>query len=276
MTVCRLWFCIFILVITIALFGGKLFNVTLNQVLFNLTMLNGFFGVEHVDGVYWSLVVELKFYILIGIVLLFKKIKYIKLLGYFLLAISILQLYIPFGEAPKFLQIIYYVTFARWNPYFVAGMFFYLMKSNNNIIKNIIPIIIAYIVALRYAVITLELRNDLYGYGFSKEVVIALITLFFIAILLISTNKLNVLNKRIFMSFGILTYPLYLLHQNIGYILFNNLGNYINKWILLISVMSLMLIASYLISKRIENPLGTYLRRKLKANPYLLRLKTKF
>ena len=270
------WFCVVISAIVIALFGGSVFNITLNQVLFNLTMFNGFFGVEHVDGVYWSLVIELKFYILIGIILFFKKLKYIKFLGYLLLAISILQLIIPFAGAPKFLQVIYYVTFARWNPYFVAGMFFFLMKSEKNIIKNIIPVIIAYGVSLRYAILTVNFRNEEYGYGFSNEVVILLITIFFISTFLISTGKLQFLNKRVFMSLGVLTYPLYLLHQNIGYIIFNNFGNTVNKWVLLILVIAIMLVASYLISKKIEKPLGTYMRNKLKASSLLLKLKTKF
>ncbi|NRD20146.1 acyltransferase [Winogradskyella eckloniae] len=270
------WFCVITTALIIVLFGSPIFKVSLNQFLFNLTMLNGFFGIEHVDGVYWSLVVELKFYILVGIVLFFKKLKYIKFLGYILLAISILQLIIPFAVAPKFLQAIYYITFARWNPYFVAGMFFFLMKSEHNILKNLIPVIIAYFISLRYAILTIEHRNALYGYGFSHEIVIALITLFFIIIFLISTNKLQALNKRIFMSLGVLTYPLYLLHQNIGYIIFNHLGKSVNKWLLLSIVLFFMLIASYFISKKIEKPLGTYMRNKLKMNPFLLKLKTKF
>ncbi|THE07586.1 acyltransferase [Microbacterium oleivorans] len=42
-------------------------SVTLVQVLTNLTMLQQWTGVPHVDGVYWTLAVELLFYLLIGI-----------------------------------------------------------------------------------------------------------------------------------------------------------------------------------------------------------------
>ena len=270
------WFCVLLTAAVIALYGDTIFNVTWTQTLANLTMLNAFIGIEHVDGVYWSLVVELKFYFLIGIILLFKQIKYIRVFGYFLLLTSALQLIIPFSEAPKFLQIIYYATFARWNPYFAAGMFFFLMKSDKKVVENLIPISIAYVIAIFNALSNVDYRNELYGYDFSKPVVIALITVFFVAVLLISLDKLKPLNKRIFLSFGILTYPLYLTHQNIGYILFNRLGTIINKWVLLTIVLIVMLIASYLISQYIEKPLGTYMRKKLKANPILLKLKSKF
>lgn len=269
------WFCVIVTSIIIVFFGGTIFQANLNQVLFNLTMLNGFFNVEHVDGVYWSLVVELKFYILIAVLLLIKKIKYIKAFALTLLAISILQLLIPFAEAPFVLKIIYYITFVRWSPYFVAGMFFYLIKSEKNSIKNIIPIILSYLVAIRYAIINIENRNALYGYDFSTEVVLTLITCFFLVIFLISIDKLSFLNKKYFLYLGILTYPLYLIHQNIGFIIFNNLGNVVNKWLLLILVLLLMLTSSYLISKYIEKPTGKYLRKKLKENSFLLKLKTK-
>lgn len=269
------WFCVLLSAMIMTFYGGDLFVVELDQVLFNLTMLNGFFGVEHVDGVYWSLVVELKFYILIGIILLIKQLKHIKIFGYTLLSIAALQIFLPFSEAPLYLRIIYYITFAKWSAYFVAGMFFYLIKSNRTILTNMIPIIVAYAIAVYNAIEKANLRNDLYGYNFNVAVVISLITVFFAIIFLISINQLKGLNKRVFLSFGILTYPLYLIHQNIGYIIFNQLGNTVNKWVLLVSVIILMLITSFLISKKIEKPLGSYMRNKLRENKILIRLKAK-
>jgi peptidoglycan/LPS O-acetylase OafA/YrhL len=256
-------------------YGGIIYNVSLKQVLFNLTMLNGFFGVEHVDGVYWSLVVELKFYFLIAIVLFFNKLKHIKIFGYILLAISILQLFLPFADAPRFLQVIYYATFARWSPYFIAGMFFYFIRSEKEILKNLIPIIIAYFVAIKYALENVVYRSEVYGHNFSAIVVVLLISIFFVVIFFISINKLKLLNRKVFLYMGILTYPLYLIHQNIGFIIFNNLGSKINKWVLLFAVFTIMLIASYMINKFIEKPLGSGLRKSLKKNSLLIKLKSK-
>lgn len=45
-------------------------TVSLTSGIINLTMIGGFLGVPYVDGVYWSLQVELIFYILIGILML--------------------------------------------------------------------------------------------------------------------------------------------------------------------------------------------------------------
>lgn len=269
------WLSVILSASIIALYGDKIFNVTFSQILFNLTMFNGFFGIEHVDGVYWSLVVELKFYILIAIILFFKKLKFIKVLGYILLAISLMQLVFPFAEVSRPIQAVYYLTFARWSAYFVAGMFFYLMKSEGNIISNIVPVLIAYLISIRYAVEDVVLRNDRYNNVYSDKIVVLLITIFFLILLLISIGQLKFLNKKIFLYFGVLTYPLYLIHQNIGFIIFNHLGNESNKWFLLFSVMVLMLVVSFLINKYLEKPLGSYLRKKLSKNKFLLSLKSK-
>jgi len=42
-------------------------HVTVHQVLVNLTMVQSALGVEHVDGVYWTLWTELRFYALVGL-----------------------------------------------------------------------------------------------------------------------------------------------------------------------------------------------------------------
>jgi peptidoglycan/LPS O-acetylase OafA/YrhL len=270
------WFCVILTALVIYFFDGNLFKVTLPQVLFNLTMLNGFFGVEYVDGVYWSLLIELKFYILIGLILLFRLMKHIKLFAYILLFFAIAQLIVPFKDAPILLKIIYYVTFAKYSAYFVAGMFFYLIKTGKRSIFNIIPILISYVVAILYAVGKVQDRNLRYDNSYDENVVAILITVFFILMFLISYGKLLFLNKRIFYYFGILTYPLYLIHQNIGFIIFNTLGKSMNKWLLLSIVMILMIYVSYLIHKFIEKPLSRSIRNKLTNSKLLntIRLRT--
>ena len=59
------WCCLTITFLAILLFGRGLFIVGAGQYLANLTMLQSFAGVESIDGVYWSLAVEMKFYLLV-------------------------------------------------------------------------------------------------------------------------------------------------------------------------------------------------------------------
>jgi len=70
---------------------------------------------------------------------------------------------------------------------------------------------------------------------------------------LISLKRSSFFNKKMYFFLGILTYPLYLIHQNIAYILMN----YLNKYLLL------FLIVSYLIYYFIDNIFSNYLKVKL-------------
>ncbi|WP_340202389.1 acyltransferase family protein [Ascidiimonas sp. W6] len=269
------WVGIALTTFIVVFFGGERFSVTPSQVAFNITMLNGFFEIPYVDGVYWSLLVELKFYILIGFILLFNKIKYIKIFAYLLLGIAILQLVLPFGDAPLPLKVVYYFSFPRWSSYFIAGMFFFLIKSENKVKYYFIPILICYITSVQYAFLKADHYNEMYHGIFSYTTVAVLVTVFYIFMFLVSINQLQFLNKKAFLSLGVLTYPLYLIHQNIGFIALNNLHTYFNKWVLLSLLIIVMLAISFIISKYIEKPFGNYIRQSLKKNTTLINLKSK-
>lgn len=269
------WVGISLTTVIVIFFGGERFSVTAGQVAFNLTMLNGFFEVPYVDGVYWSLLVELKFYIIIGLILLFNKIRFIKTISYLLLGIAVLQLLIPFGEAHFSLKLLYYFTFPRWSSYFIAGMFFYLIKSENKIGYHIIPVLACYFISIQYAFLKADHYNVMYNGIFSYTSIAVLITVFFTFMFLVSMGKLQFLNKKVFLSLGVLTYPLYLIHQNIGFIALNNLSPYLNKWVLLFLLITVMLGVSYIISKYVEKPLGSYIRQSLKKNTTLVNIKSK-
>ncbi|XLS30785.1 acyltransferase family protein [Flavobacteriaceae bacterium M23B6Z8] len=269
------WVGVALTTIVVVFFGGERFSVSTGQVAFNLTMLNGFFEIPYVDGVYWSLLVELKFYIIIGIILLFNKIRFIKVISYLLLGIAVLQLVLPFGEAPLPLKLLYYFTFPRWSSYFIAGMFFYLIKSEKKLGYYVLPIIACYLISIQYAFLKADHYNVMYNGIFSYTTVAILITVFYSFMFLVSLGKLQFLNKKIFLSLGVLTYPLYLIHQNIGFIALNNLNPFFNKWVLLFLLIVAMLGASFLISKYIEKPFGNYIRQSLKRNTTLVNLKSK-
>ena len=88
--------------------------------------------------------------------------------------------------------------------------------------------------------------------------------LFYFLMLLVSCDKLNKINSSKLTKFGMLTYPLYLIHQNIGFIIFNNLENYINKYVLVVSTIILMLFISFILSDIYESRVSNYLKSKLK------------
>ena len=76
---------------------------------------------------------------------------------------------------------------------------------------------------------------------------------------------------------GSLSYPLYLIHQNIGYMLLNKLSGFVPTWLLTVIIIAVLVVASALIAKYIE-PLGrgvlkpvvdgTFTRKLVHRMPY--------
>ena len=69
---------------------------------------------------------------------------------------------------------------------------------------------------------------------------------------MVSTNRLNIINSVRLTQLGMLTYPLYLIHENIGFIALNNLQDHLNKYVLVSLIMVVLIFASYLMSKFYE------------------------
>ncbi|MDB9783199.1 acyltransferase, partial [Winogradskyella sp.] len=236
------WICVLLTYIIIISFGAPIFTASLSQFMFNLTMFQNYMGVENIDGVYWSLFVEIKFYIfVVGFYLFLNKIKQIKLdyLIYFWTLLSIAYLF--FNDF-FILKLFNYFFILNWSSYFIAGMLFYQIFKHGMFLKYLIILLCALSISIYYAILRIDNIEITYNTSFSPYIIGSVIIVFYVLMLLVSTNKLKRINLPKFAKLGVLTYPLYLLHQRIGYIIFNNLGVYINKYFLVISTIVFMII----------------------------------
>ena len=269
------WVCLLLTATVLLFFGTPSQKPNMSEILLNLTMFHGFFGIPHVDGVYWSLIIELKFYIIIGIILLFRGIKRIKLFALLLLGIAILQLFFPYEDVSFPIKMLYFITFPNWSSYFIAGIYFFLLYKEGFKWNYLMAISACYLTSLLYA---FEHANNLavqYNQEFQHVTVAIFIFSFYLVFYFISSDMLNIINKKYFLTLGVITYPLYLIHQNIGYIIINNLAPYFNKWVLLSLLIFFMLLLSLLIHKTVEKPLGNYFRTKLKQNKIILSIQSR-
>ena len=98
------WICVTLTAVVIVLTGTKHNPITVSEYLANLTMVHSFLGIEDVSGVYWTLAVELQFYLLIFLVLAVGQIRRTSyFLGLWLLASIVLSLRPPQGIAHFFI-----------------------------------------------------------------------------------------------------------------------------------------------------------------------------
>lgn len=254
------WICCSLTFLTTCWMGAPWFEASVNQYLVNMTMLNGFVGVQSIDGVYWTLFVEIRFYILIAALLLMRNIHRIEPVLYLWLFVSSLFEFIEV----KFLP---FILISDYSAFFIAGCLFYLNFKHGGSAGRYIGLLAALVLAVWQTNQELPKLEQHYGSSFSALLVTMIIGVYFLLMFLVSTNRTGFWRARSWVGVGALTYPLYLLHQKIGFIIFWRLHDFVNNYVLFFSVSTLMIGGAYLVHSFIEKPLSILMRRKIDNAP---------
>ena len=250
------WLCCSLTFITTVLIGGGRYTATTGQYLVNMTMLGGFVGVSPIDGVYWSLFVEIRFYFLVFLILMSGMISKAKeLLGIWLLVVIVLSIW-----QAKYISYFFITDYA---PYFIGGAMFYFIYAEGPSLYKSFTTLASYAVALVKAVYRASATATHYHTSISPVLVAVMVTAFFIVFALLSTRKTSGVASPVYVVLGGLTYPLYLMHQNIGYMIFNLFYPAMNTHFLLWGTVWAMLLAAFLVSKVIERRLAALMRTNL-------------
>lgn len=256
------WFCCTVSFVLTYLFINHIFTLTLPRYIVNLTMLQGFFGIGNIDGVYWTLLVELKFYLLVLFVLLLGKMEKIE---YFLagwLVISLLQvaLKIPFLEK-------YLVT--NFASFFVAGCLFYRIANRGLSWPRVVMLCITLPLGIHFELIDLVRRAAHYNkLAYHGEMVAAIcISLYVVFVAVIMRRRTHQIYAKVATKLGSLSYPIYLIHLNVGMVIYNLVRDKMDKWVLLVILSVGMIAFAYSINRFIEIPLSGFLKRKLPQAP---------
>lgn len=263
------WISVLITSFVLVICSGLGEEISLNQLFWNLTMFQKFFGVDDIDGVYWSLFFELKFYILIVLYLLiFRLLKIrIELFIYSWLFLSIVYVFVG---GMTILKIANQYLIFEWSSYFIAGMLLYEIYCKRWVKLNTILLVLCFFLSAHYATGRAEILSVRFGIYFSPFSVVLVLILFFGLLYLIANRKLQFLNSSKFVTLGLMTYPLYLIHQEIGYRIFKLLTNYLNNFFLVFATIGLFLFIAYSINTFVEKPVSKALKSKLNQ---ILRIK---
>jgi len=177
-----------------------------HELLVNVTMIQHWLDVKHIDGVYWTLSLELAFYVWMAVLLSLRllteeKGKYV-LVGWMLLIVG----YFQFGD-PKFVYdstILENILLLRYGHLFFAGMALYFWHQNR---KS--PI---------WKIVILCLGLVVQYQTFQWEGVLILLAIYSV-FLGVVIRPLVPLTFKPLLWLGTISYSLYLCHQYVGYIL---------------------------------------------------------
>ena len=250
------WVC---LLLTFAVLYVGRGDVTFSQLAYNLTMFQAFLGEKNVDGAYWSLTEELVFYVIVFAALMLGLINRVKLWtgGMLLLALGGLFLDPEASGLQNNVQAV-----VKYFNLFVAGIIFYHIYLDQKIkITHAAGLILCLGIAL------------MYGYGsylpyFNHSIEIVVICSFFALFTLLVLGRLAFLQKYKWMLFmGEISYPFYLLHQEIGLTfrrLFATENLAIHILLVAIIFVGITLLATF-INRNIEHSTSRVVKKKLQA-----------
>ncbi len=254
------WACCSITFIAILLMGNGRFSVTFTQYLANMTMFSEFMNVPSIDGAYWSIFIEIRFYLLIAIMLAFKQMRNAE---YFMIAwLAYTAKTAVFGADKLSVYLI-----SEYAAFFIAGASMFMVWKNGFSIIRTATIAISFALSLYQALKQATVLTGVFKLEVDSLVVIAIVTSCFVAMLLSATRNTGFFGRTNWTTVGALTYPLYLLHQFIGYMTFNLLYDKVNVHLLFWSVILLVLAAAYAVNQLIEKPMSTRLRALLQRLP---------
>lgn len=251
------WLAVPITGLAMYLYGAPPFAVGLKTWFLNLFLVGSYVGVPYLDSVYWSLLVELKFYFLIFIALIFGWIgRIVQLLSVWL----VISLVLTFS--PVHIPYLGFFFFPEWSHYFIAGSLFYLIRKDGIDFTKALLLLGSYGLSIYHGHLYVVQLEAAFQTDFSSWFAAAGITVCYLILLLVGSNKFKRINVPWMLHLGALTYPLYLLHQNIGYIVINLFHESVPSYLLLAATFGLLVLLSYWVAELSEKKLNPFFKKK--------------
>jgi peptidoglycan/LPS O-acetylase OafA/YrhL len=240
--------------------GSPHFSANWAQYAANLTMLAPSLGHPFMDGAYWSIVLELFFYAWVFLFLalgLFEKHCTRIVLSWLALAL--------FNEHffhNKLVQVIFLTEFAG---YFAAGILMYRWRTGLADIATLPLLALSLGLSIRTSLNLLPVIGADYQTEFSSLLVGVLVAALYGVLYLATSSRPSSLCPRIVLPLGAISYPLYLLHQHIGYIAFAKLQGSLSGFAALSLVTLGVFALALLVWLYVEKPCVSAMRRALLA-----------
>ncbi len=169
----------------------------------NLSMLQEFFFVEHVDGVYWTLTIELVFYFWILVLFLSRLLRRLEPIA--LAWIVAEMVFLVFQRDNTVCKALERILLLRYGNLFFAGVMFHRIWTGRQ-------------GRTAYAVLALSAVCNFLAYPWYHALVVCS---FYVVFALLVFGRLQLLHNSVLIFLGAVSYPLYLVHQNVGYVVIN-------------------------------------------------------
>lgn len=257
------WVCVVVTALVLFLDGARWFRAS--DVLINLTMLQEAFGVQHIDGVYWTLWVEMRFYALMALFIL------VGITERRLLAFAVSWPIVAAVAEKTHLDFLAYVLVWQHAALFAGGMVIFLIGRNGHSLLRWLAL--GFTALMAFATSTPEAAERILGTtgaGVPSVAAVGAVFLCFAAVAVVTLTPLRRIQWRWLTLAGALTYPLYLVHEQIGWVVIRHTQQL--GWVpavMLAAITAVVLAAAvhFLVERRGGKALRRVLSRELATGP---------
>ncbi|HMI07122.1 MAG TPA: acyltransferase [Flavobacterium sp.] len=231
------------------------------QYLANMTMFQFYMDVPNLDGPYWTMIVEMVFYICVLFLFRFRMLRHLTTIGISLILLTLIGGH--FSNSAFVWKIIEWIPLLAFIPLFLAGTVFYtIYTQQKNLLRNYTVIVFCLLGQIglfkfggtsRMHVTTLEYSIMLFLY-------FGLFTLFV-------NHKLQFIVTKPTLFLGKISFALYLIHQHIAngiVIPFFTTRLHTSFWIGAAVALPVVIILAALVTYYIEIPFGKKMKEKLR------------
>jgi len=232
-----------------------------SDVLVNMTMLQMPLGVDRVLGVCWTLWAEVRFYVLFALCVVLpgaSRRRVIMFCAGWTLAAAITQ-----AAHQPLLDVVFMPEYAS---FFIGGVGLYLVHRDRRDVYAWGIVVVSFLIGQHYAVQSLWNASDPHAFAHRTSLGIVLVVAFgFVAVAAIAVGWLRWANWRWLTVAGALTYPFYLVHEHLGWVvikvLHRDLG--LPSAVTFALTLASMLTLAWLLNRFVEDRLTPRLRTAL-------------
>lgn len=198
-------------------------TVSLFEYFLNIPFVNGYIGTPYVDGAHWYLTTLVSGIVIYSVILNFKdKFKYYLLIVWLILIglfyyLSTIKIQ---GVSNELIQVFFKCIWGEYIPFLVLGNLIRLLENK----KDIIYLIIIGSLVIIDIFLTMGTLALLIAFWASVVIMYALY------------SKSFILKSRLIAFIGMISYSIYLIHQNIGFVIINSLVDIAGQYQLWMSI----------------------------------------
>ncbi|MFE7211635.1 acyltransferase family protein [Streptomyces sp. NPDC001698] len=232
-----------------------------SDTLVNLTMLQMPLGVDRVLGVCWTLWAEIRFYALFALCVVLpgaNRRRVILFCAGWTLAAAVAQ-----GAKQPLLDI---VLMPEYAPFFIGGVGLYLVHRDRRDACAWGIVAVSWLIGQHYAVQELWHSPSVHAFSYrSAYGIILVVTFGFLAVAAIALGLLSRVDWRWLTVAGALTYPFYLVHEHLGWVVIDVLHQRLGipSYGTFLLTVAVMLLLAWLLHRYVERWLTPRLRTAL-------------